>query len=134
MEQISGFSSNKSILKLDFKWGPARGLASPDRFGIEPGLPLVGGPQFHRQTREGSVFHNAIADTEPDEWGRRVIQRDHAKRRGSTGYDMRARFGPPRLSIPSSSRQTGETLPAETLRRFHPAPRIRLVDAQPLTS
>ncbi len=56
-------------------------LASPDRFGIEPGLPLVGGPQFHRKTRDGSVFHGAIADTEPDGWGRRVIQRDHAKRR-----------------------------------------------------
>jgi len=31
--------------------------------------------------RDGSVFHAAIADTEPDGWGRRVIQRDHAKRR-----------------------------------------------------
>ncbi len=56
-------------------------LAAPDRFSIEPGLPLVGGPQFHRKTGDGSVFHNAIADTEPDGWGRRVIQRDHAKRR-----------------------------------------------------
>jgi serine/threonine-protein kinase HipA len=56
-------------------------LAAAGRFSIEPGLPLVGGPQFHRKTRDGSVFHNAIADTEPDGWGRRVIQRDHAKRR-----------------------------------------------------
>lgn len=56
-------------------------LASPDRFPIEPGLPLVRGPQFHRRAREGSVFHAAIADTEPDGWGRRVIQRDHARRR-----------------------------------------------------
>lgn len=56
-------------------------LASPDRFAIEPGLPLVAGPQFHRKQGHGSVFHPAIADTEPDGWGRRVIQRDHAKRR-----------------------------------------------------
>jgi serine/threonine-protein kinase HipA len=56
-------------------------LAAAGGFSIEPGLPLVAGPQFHRKTREGSVFHNAIADTEPDGWGRRVIQRDHAKRR-----------------------------------------------------
>jgi serine/threonine-protein kinase HipA len=56
-------------------------LAAPDRFSIEPGLPLVGGPQFHRKTGDGSVFHSAIADTEPDGWGRRVVQRDHAKRR-----------------------------------------------------
>jgi serine/threonine-protein kinase HipA len=41
----------------------------------------VAGPQFHRKTREGSVFHAALADTEPDGWARRVILRDHAKRR-----------------------------------------------------
>ncbi len=56
-------------------------LGGPERFAIEPGLPLVAGPQFHRKTRDGSVFHGALADTEPDGWGRRVIQRDHAKRR-----------------------------------------------------
>ena len=56
-------------------------LAAPDRFAIDPTLPLVVGPQFHRRSRDGSVFHGAIADTEPDGWARRVIQRDHAKRR-----------------------------------------------------
>lgn len=56
-------------------------LAADGRFAIEPGLPLAPGPQFHRKSRDGSVFHAAIADTEPDGWGRRVIQRDHAKRR-----------------------------------------------------
>jgi len=63
-----------------FEYG-AQWLASASRFAIEPGLSLVAGPQFHRKTREGSVFHAALADTEPDGWGRRVIQRDHAKRR-----------------------------------------------------
>lgn len=56
-------------------------LAAPDRFALEPGLPLVAGAQFHRAIRDGSVFHAALADTEPDGWGRRVILRDHAKRR-----------------------------------------------------
>lgn len=56
-------------------------LAAPDRFAIEPGLPLVAGMQFHPQQRDGSLFHGAIADTEPDGWGRKVILRDHAKRR-----------------------------------------------------
>jgi serine/threonine-protein kinase HipA len=56
-------------------------LASESRFAIEPGLPLVAGPQFHRKRGDGSIFHPAIADTEPDGWGRRIIQRDHAKRR-----------------------------------------------------
>ena len=56
-------------------------LAYPDRFAIDPALPLVAGPQFHRKTRDGSVFHAALADTEPDGWARRVILRDYAKRR-----------------------------------------------------
>ena len=56
-------------------------LADYARFAIEPGLPLVTGPQFHPKHGDGSIFHAAIADTEPDGWGRRVIQRDHAKRR-----------------------------------------------------
>lgn len=56
-------------------------LAAPDRFALEPNLPLVTGVQFHRKAPEGSVFHGVIADTEPDGWGRRVILRDHAKRR-----------------------------------------------------
>lgn len=56
-------------------------LAAADRFALEPNLPLVTGTQFHRKPPEGSVFHAAIADTEPDGWGRRVILRDHAKRR-----------------------------------------------------
>ena len=56
-------------------------LADAGRFAIEPALALVTGPQFHRKTRDGSVLHAVIADAEPDGWGRRVIQRDHAKRR-----------------------------------------------------
>jgi serine/threonine-protein kinase HipA len=56
-------------------------LGRANRFALEPGLPLVAGPQFHRKVQDGSVFHGAIADTEPDGWARRVILRDHAKRR-----------------------------------------------------
>lgn len=56
-------------------------LAADDRFALEPGLPLVQGMQYHRQPRDGSLFHGAIADTEPDGWGRKVILRDHAKQR-----------------------------------------------------
>lgn len=70
-------------------------LAAPDRFAIEPALALVSGPQFHRQTRDGSIFHAAIADTEPDGWGRRVIQRDHAKRRQEAKRTGEAMAQPP---------------------------------------
>ncbi len=56
-------------------------LGDDERFAFDPALPLVSGFQFHARRGEGSLFHGAIADTEPDGWGRRVILRDHAKRR-----------------------------------------------------
>jgi len=58
-------------------------VRSPTAFAIDPSLPAVSGPQFHHPHPEGSVFHGAIADTEPDGWGRRVILRDHMKRRNT---------------------------------------------------
>jgi serine/threonine-protein kinase HipA len=69
-------------------------LAAAERFAVDPALPLVTSPQFHRKTSDGSVFHPAIADTEPDGWVRRVIQRDHTKRRQEArrfGQDVDAR-------------------------------------------
>lgn len=59
----------------------AEWLAAKNRHALEPNLPLVAGPQFHKKIAEGSVFHAVIADCEPDGWARQVIRRDHAKRR-----------------------------------------------------
>ena len=57
-------------------------LASPQGFNISADLQFVPGYQLHKATLPvDSVFHGAIADTVPDAWGRRVIARDHAKRR-----------------------------------------------------
>lgn len=67
-----------AIFEYDVSW-----LTAKDRFAIDPALPLQRGPQFHHKSRDGSVFHPAIADTEPDGWGRTVIRRDHAKRRAA---------------------------------------------------
>ena len=63
-----------------FEYAPAW-LSEKERFALNPTLPLVAGPQFHKKSHDGSIFHPPIADTEPDGWGRRVIMRDHAKRR-----------------------------------------------------
>ena len=63
-----------------FEYG-ASWLGDPARFALGPTLPLQVGPQFHRKSKDGSLFHAAIADTEPDGWARRVIMRDHIKRR-----------------------------------------------------
>jgi serine/threonine-protein kinase HipA len=70
-------------------------LADAERFAIDPALPLVSGFQFHARRGEGSLFHGAIADTEPDGWGRRVILRDHAKRREAA----RAQSEPARMDV-----------------------------------
>jgi serine/threonine-protein kinase HipA len=66
----------RSAFAYDETW-----LGAADRFALEPGLPLVAGPQYHRKVPNVSVFHGAFADTEPDGWAKKVILRDHAKRR-----------------------------------------------------
>jgi len=63
-----------------FEYDPAW-LGARDGFAIDPALPLQPGPQFHKKTRDGSVFHSAIADTGPDGWAQTVIRRDFAKNR-----------------------------------------------------
>ncbi|MBU9834584.1 type II toxin-antitoxin system HipA family toxin (plasmid) [Rahnella aquatilis] len=57
-------------------------LGNPDGFNVSADLSLISGYQPRRApSNHDSVFHFAIADTAPDAWGRRVIARDHAKRR-----------------------------------------------------
>ena len=57
-------------------------LTNPARFNVSADLQLMPGYQPHKAASpHDSAFHGAIADTAPDAWGRRVIARDHAKRR-----------------------------------------------------
>lgn len=57
-------------------------LSNPACFSVSADLQLMAGHQSHKAASpHDSVFHGAIADTAPDAWGRRVIARDHAKRR-----------------------------------------------------
>ncbi len=66
-----------SAFAYDESW-----LASPARFNVSADLQLLPGHQSHKAASPlDSVFHGAMADTAPDAWGRRVIARDHAKRR-----------------------------------------------------
>jgi serine/threonine-protein kinase HipA len=66
-----------SAFAYDESW-----LASPANFNVSADLQLLAGHQPRKAASpRDSVFHGAIADTAPDAWGRRVIARDHAKRR-----------------------------------------------------
>jgi serine/threonine-protein kinase HipA len=66
-------------------------LAHPARFALSPDLPLVSGYQFRaNKDANQSAFFGCFADTEPDGWGRMVIQRDHAKQRREPGGELLA--------------------------------------------
>ena len=66
-----------SAIAYDQAW-----LANPERFNVSADLQLTLGYQPHKAASpHDSVFHGAMADTAPDAWGRRVIARDHARRR-----------------------------------------------------
>jgi serine/threonine-protein kinase HipA len=57
-------------------------LNDAERFEISPDLEFGPGFQVHRPpTQDDSCFFFALADTEPEAWGRRVIARVHAKER-----------------------------------------------------
>ncbi len=57
-------------------------LTHPRSFDVSPDLSRVIGYQLHKPAAPNdSCFFGALADTEPDAWGRRVIARAHAKAR-----------------------------------------------------
>lgn len=57
-------------------------LADSRYFDISPDLARTVGHQIHKApTKDDSPFFFALADTEPDTWGRRIIARAHAKER-----------------------------------------------------
>lgn len=57
-------------------------LHNPVAFDISPDLSRVLSYQVRKApTKDDSCFFMALADTEPDSWGRRVIARAHAKER-----------------------------------------------------
>jgi serine/threonine-protein kinase HipA len=57
-------------------------LTDAQFFDVSPDLQRQGGYQLRKpNTKNDSCFFLALADTEPDAWGRRVIARAHAKAR-----------------------------------------------------
>ncbi len=56
-------------------------IESSISFEIDPALPLGHGRVFRSKKEGSSVFHGAIADSEPDGWARQVILRAHGKHR-----------------------------------------------------
>jgi serine/threonine-protein kinase HipA len=66
-----------SAFNYDRSW-----LTHSERFEVSPDLPLREGHFTRRASSDDeSPFPFALADTEPDAWGKRVIQRAHVKQR-----------------------------------------------------
>lgn len=66
-----------SAFAYDKNW-----LVDTNTFKVSPDLELIVDHQSRKApSKRDSLFHFAFADTAPDAWGRRVIARDHAKRR-----------------------------------------------------
>jgi serine/threonine-protein kinase HipA len=61
-------------------------LRDPERFALEPGLPLSRG-RF--QPPAGQTIHGALGDSAPDTWGRRLLQRAERRRAASEGRAVR---------------------------------------------
>ena len=61
-------------------------LAHPERFALEPALPLTPGP-FH--TPAEKVIFGAIGDSAPDRWGRMLMRRAERRRAEKAGQTPR---------------------------------------------
>lgn len=74
------FEADRNRESCSFEYAP-EWLGSDQAYAIDPFLPLGAGQVFRRGEKGKSTFFGAIADTAPDGWGRRVLQRDMVKRR-----------------------------------------------------
>lgn len=71
-------SGNRESSGLEYS---SEWIESNNSFEIDPALPLNHGRAFRSKKERCSVFHGAIADSEPDGWARQVILRAHGKSR-----------------------------------------------------
>ena len=74
------FNASGNRESSGFEYSP-EWIGSRNSFEIDPALPLGHGRAFRSKKEECSVFHGAIADSEPDGWARQVILRANGKHR-----------------------------------------------------
>lgn len=70
-----------ATFEYDASW-----LTHPERFALEPALPLTAGP-FH--TPAGKALFGAMDDTAPDRWGRVLMRRAERRRAEKAGQTPR---------------------------------------------
>jgi serine/threonine-protein kinase HipA len=72
----ASFQGGRTLASSSFEYD-ASFLAHRDRYALSPDLPLVAGRQF---APENHALFGAFSDAAPDDWGRRIIDADHAVR------------------------------------------------------
>lgn len=85
----ASFAGSRALASSSFQYAPSY-LAHPGRYALSPDLPLATGRLYTDETR--SQF-GAFADAAPDEWGRKIVEADHARRR-TLDPTMPAQLGP----------------------------------------
>lgn len=73
----ASFAGGRALATSSFQYAPSY-LAHPRRYALSPDLPLTTGRLYTDESR--SQF-GAFADAAPDEWGRKIVEADHARRR-----------------------------------------------------
>lgn len=85
----ASFSGGRALASSSFQY-VASYLAHPARYALSPDLPLTTGRLYTDESR--SQF-GAFADAAPDEWGRKIVEADHARRR-KTDPSLPTQLGP----------------------------------------
>lgn len=85
----ASFAGGRSLASSSFQYAPSY-LAHPGRYALSPDLPLATGRLYTDESR--SQF-GAFADATPDEWGRKIVEADHARRR-KNDPSLPAQLGP----------------------------------------
>lgn len=85
----ASFAGGRALASSSFQYTSTY-LAHPRRYALSPDLPLATGRLYTDETR--SQF-GAFADAAPDEWGRKIVEADHARRR-KADPSLPTRLGP----------------------------------------
>ncbi|MDX2025836.1 type II toxin-antitoxin system HipA family toxin [Microcella sp.] len=90
----ASFAGGRSLASSSFQYA-ASYLAHPGRYALSPDLPLTTGRLY---TDESRAQFGAFVDAAPDEWGRKIVEANHARRRAADP-SLSARLGPFELLV-----------------------------------
>jgi serine/threonine-protein kinase HipA len=70
------FQGGRTLVSMSFQYDPDY-LGRANSYQLSPDIPMIASRQY---TPENQVLFGAFADAAPDEWGRKIIEANHANR------------------------------------------------------